>query len=141
MASRTGLGSRPSRTRNTIPAGRRTSRIAVDDGAATPQQVPDQHLGVVGAGGQHAAAGGRPLHRVEGGAVAAQLQQRRARLAHVEDADQRRVRGEGGQQVGVVRGRREAQERRRVRELLVRGARWGERGWRRGACWVLAPVF
>jgi len=96
MGRRTGLARRRGRRRTSdaIAAGQRAG-VAVDDGAAAAQQVPHQHERVVGTRRQHAAARRRPLHRVQRRAVAPQLQQRRAWLPHIQDADQRGVCGEG----------------------------------------------
>ena len=67
-------------------------------------EVPDEDEGVVGAGGEHAAPRGGPLDAVDGGGVAAEFEERLAGLPHVEDADQRAVGGEGGQEVRVMGG-------------------------------------
>ena len=67
-------------------------------------EVPDEDERVVGAGGEHAAPRGGPLDAVGGGGVAAEFEERLAGLPHVEDADQRAVGGEGGQEVRVMGG-------------------------------------
>ncbi len=53
--------------------------------------------------------------------MAAEFEQRLAWLADVEDADQRGVGGDGGEEMGVVRGGGDAEEWRRVGESGVVG--------------------
>lgn len=56
--------------------------------------------------------------------MAAELEKGLAWLADVEDADQVAVGGKGGEEVGVVRRGGETEERRGVRESLLRFG-WG----------------
>ncbi len=72
--------------------------------ALATEQVPQQHERVVGARCQHAAPRRRPFNRVHWCCVAAQLQQRLARLPHVQDADDARVLRKSGEQMRVMGG-------------------------------------
>lgn len=92
----------------------RSPSIAIHDRAPAAQQIPDQNERVVGAGREHAPSAGTPFHGVERRGVASQFEEGGARLADVEDADGVGVGGEGGEEVGVVRGGGEAEERWRL---------------------------
>jgi hypothetical protein len=67
-------------------------------------EVPHEDEGVVATGCEHAAARGRPFEGVDGGGMAAELEEGLAWLSDVKDADEVAVGGEGGEEVGVVGG-------------------------------------
>lgn len=66
-------------------------------------EIPGHDEGIVAAGSEQAALVGRPFDAVEVALVAAQLEESSSWLAHVEDADDVAVGGEGGEHVGVER--------------------------------------
>lgn len=92
------------------------------------QQIPDQDQRIISTGRQRASSGRGPLYAVNSRAVAFEFEERLARLADVEDADAVAVLGEGGEEMGVVGGGGEAEERGRVGHGLL-GCGGGEVAW------------
>jgi hypothetical protein len=66
-------------------------------------EIPGHDEGIVAAGSEQAAFVRRPFDAIEVALVAAQLEECGSWLAHVEDADDVAIRGEGGEHVGVER--------------------------------------
>lgn len=83
-------------------------------------EVPQEDLAVVGSRRQGAAARGRPLHTIDGAAMAAELQQRLAGLPYIKDTDDVGVRRKGGEEIRVVRRGGQPEERGRVGHGLLR---------------------
>lgn len=67
-------------------------------------EIPGHDEGVVAPGSEQAAFVRRPFDAVEVALVAAEFEEGGAGLAHVEDADDVAVGGEGGEHVGVEGG-------------------------------------
>lgn len=96
--------------------------------APLTQKVPDQDKGVIATRRQCSSSRRRPFYAVDGCTVAFELQERLTRLPNVEDADAVAILGEGGEEVGVMWGGSETEERRGVGHGLL-GCGWGEVSW------------
>jgi hypothetical protein len=78
---------------------------------AATRQIPQQDATIIPPTGQHPPIRRTPLNGIHIRGMPAQLEEGLPRLADVEDADQRGLGGEGREEVGVVGGGGDAEER------------------------------
>ena len=112
----------PRRTRSSLP----TTRLLLAWGlrhhcSSLTHQIPNQDRTVITATGEHAPPIRTPLDAIHSCTVAVELEEGLPRLADVQDSDEGRVGGDGGKEVGVVRGGGNTEERRWEGKV---GTRW-----------------